>query len=105
MSIDTKDFYLNNEMDNFQYMHIPVHVIPKTIMELYNLQPLVHNGKVYVEIQKGMYGLKEARAIANQKLVPILAKADYHQSKHTPGLLKHATKDICFCLLVDDFGI
>ena len=105
MSIDIKDFYLNNEMDNFQYMHIPVHVIPKTIMELYNLQPLVHNGKVYVEIRKGMYGLKEAGAIANQKLVPILAKAGYRQSKHTPGLFKHETKDICFCLVVDDFGV
>ena len=29
----------------------------------------------------------------------------YHESKITPGLFKHETRDISFTLVVDDFGI
>jgi len=86
-------------------MHIPLRLLPQRIIDLYNLESLAINGKVYVEIRKGMYGLPQAGIIANQKLVPILAKAGYHQSKHTPGLFKHESRPISFCLVVDDFGV
>jgi len=105
MSMDIKDFYLNTEMQHYEYMFIPVKMIPQAIFDLYNLAPLVINGKVYVEIRKGMYGLPQAGRIANDKLVPILAKAGYHQSEHTPGLFKHESRPIAFCLVVDDFGV
>ena len=29
----------------------------------------------------------------------------YQQSKHTPRLKKHDTRQIQFCLIIDDFGI
>ena len=52
-----------------------------------------------------MYGLKAAGRIANDKLLPILEKAGYHQSPYTPGLFKHETRPVAFCLVVDDFGV
>ena len=60
MGIDIKDFYLNNPMKRAEYMRIPVNQIPKKIMDMYDLWPLVHNSAVYVEINKGMYGLPQA---------------------------------------------
>jgi len=44
---------------------------------------------VYVEIQKGIYGLPQAGWIANNQLIPILAVAGYHQAEHTLGLFTH----------------
>ena len=41
-------------------------------MELYELHDLVHNGYVYVEIQKGMYGLPQAGKLANDRLQKFL---------------------------------
>ena len=52
-----------------------------------------------------MYGLPQAGRIANDKLVPILEQAGYIQSDHIPGLFKHKTRPIAFCLVVDDFGV
>jgi hypothetical protein len=69
------------------------------------LGPLVHNGYVYVEINKGMYGLPQAGRIANDKLVPHLANNGYRQCPHTPGLFRHDTRPILFSLVVDDFGV
>jgi hypothetical protein len=72
MTMDIKDFYLNTPMDRYKYMMIPVSLIPKAIFDQYKLGPLVHNGHVYVEIRKGMYGLPQAGKIANDALVPYL---------------------------------
>jgi hypothetical protein len=105
MGLDIKDFYLNNDMSRFECMRIPLSCIPQKIIDLYNLQELVHKGAVYVEIQKGMCGLPQSAKIANDKLVPILQKAGYYQSEHTPGLFKHETRATAFCLVVDDFGV
>ena len=105
MGIDIKDFYLNNPMDRYEYMRIPISQIPPKIIELYNLQPLIHNGAVYVEIRKGMYGLPQAGRIASDALVPKLNAAGYHQSPHVPGLFKHESRPVWFSLVVDDFGV
>lgn len=105
MTIDIKDFYLNTPMTRFEYMRIPTDVIPDDIMNQYNLQALEHNGYVYVEIRKGMYGLPQAGRIANDQLVPYLAQHGYIQSKHTHGLFTHNSRPIAFSLIVDDFGV
>jgi hypothetical protein len=86
-------------------MMIPVKLIPQAIIDQYNLTPLIHNGYVYVEINKGMYGLPQAGRIANDALVPHLAKNGYHQCEHTSGLFRHETRPILFSLVVDDFGV
>ena len=106
MGIDLKDFYLNTPLkDRYEYMRIPVTTIPADIFDLYNLSGLVYNGYVYVEIRRGMYGLPQAGRIANDELLPHLAKHGYHQSKHIAGLFTHETRPIKFCLVVDDFGV
>mmetsp|Transcript_13256 Transcript_13256/g.19065 ORF Transcript_13256/g.19065 Transcript_13256/m.19065 type:complete len:164 (-) Transcript_13256:125-616(-) len=69
------------------------------------LRPLIHKGHVYVEIQKGMYGLPQASKIANDQLIKLLKPHGYTECDITPGLWKHATRSIQFCLVVDDFGI
>jgi hypothetical protein len=50
MTTDIKDFYLNTPMSRYEYMRIPVAIIPELIMQHYDLQKLVHNGSVIVEI-------------------------------------------------------
>jgi Reverse transcriptase (RNA-dependent DNA polymerase) len=106
---EVKDFYLtvNTPMDpkDFAYMRIPIKVIPKEIMDELNLWELVHNDAVYVEVSKGMYGLKQAGRIANDQLTIFLAAHGYAPAPVTPGLWLHETRDITFTLVVDDFGI
>jgi hypothetical protein len=104
---DVKDFYLNTPLNpkDFAYMRIPIKVIPKEIMDEYNLWELVHNDAVYVEVRKGMYGLKQAGRIANDQLTEFLAADGYAPVPITPGLWRHETRDISFTLVVDDFGI
>jgi hypothetical protein len=68
MGHDMKDFYLNTEMEHYEYMRLPIDIIPKEIIDQYNLLPLVQNGYIYIEIRKGMYGLPQAGIIANNKL-------------------------------------
>jgi hypothetical protein len=66
---------------------------------------LVSDGHVYIEVQKGMYGLPQAGILTNQLLARRLAIHGYHQTKFTPGLWQHVTRPIQFTLVVDDFGI
>ena len=52
-----------------------------------------------------MYGLPQARIIAQQLLEERLEKDGYRQSKITPGLWMHDTRPISFSLVVDDFEV
>lgn len=104
-AFDITNFYLNNPMERYEYMRIPIKDIPASIIKQYQLMDIVHNGHVLVEIRKGMYGLPQAGIIANTRLVKHLATFGYHQAEHTPGLFSHETRPISFCLVVDDFGI
>jgi hypothetical protein len=105
MCLDVKNFYLGTPMDSFEYMRIPIKLIQHKIIEQYNLLPLVSDGHVYIEVQKGMYGLPQAGILANQLLARRLAIHGYHQTKFTPGLWRHVTRPIQFILVVDDFGV
>ena len=67
--------------------------------------PLVHHGRIYVELHKGMYGLPQAGILANILLTERLAPHGYYQCRHTPGLWRHKWRPILFSLVVDDFGI
>jgi len=105
MTLDNKDFYLSTNMPHCEYMRIPVSSIPAKTMKLYNLEPLVHRGAVYVEIRKGMYDHPVSGCLANDKLVQILQNHEFVQSDLIPGLFKHKTRPLCFSLVVDDFGV
>jgi hypothetical protein len=92
-------------MSRFEYMRLPLSIIPDEIVEAYNLKALAHDGWIYIEIRKGMYGLPQAGILANKLLQERLAKHGYRPVRHTHGLWRHDTRPITFSLVVDDFGV
>jgi hypothetical protein len=58
--IDIHNFYLNTPLGRFEYMVINLSSLPQETIEKYDLIELWQDGKVYIEIQKGMYGLPQA---------------------------------------------
>jgi len=86
-------------------MFLPVDLILKEIMDVYNLHQLIHNGKIYMAINKGIYGLKEAGVLVNEQLQQHLAPYGYAPIKYTPGLWKHKSNNNIFALIVDDFAL
>ena len=52
-----------------------------------------------------MYGLPQARKLANDDLVAHLAEGGYHPAKYTLDLFTNKQATIQFALVVDDFGI
>ena len=105
LGLDVKNYYLGTPMANYEYMFIPLNQIPQEIIDHYNLHNIVHKGKVYVEIRRGMYGLPQAGILAETQLIHFLGKYGYSPVTHTPGLWRHQWRPIAFCLVVDDFGV
>jgi hypothetical protein len=105
MVLDIKNFYYGTPMDRFEYMKLPLALIPDEIITQYDLNSIASNGYVYLEIRKGMPGLKQAGRIANERLTKHLAKFGYSPVARTPSLWKHATLPTKFSLVVDDFGV
>jgi hypothetical protein len=62
-------------------------------------------GYIYVEILKGMYGLKMAAILAYDQLKAHLVPFGYFPVPQTPGLLRHVDRRTTFTLAVDGFGI
>ena len=52
-------------MASYKYMKLALACIPDKIIEQYNLNTLSSDGWVYLEIHKGMPGLKQASHISN----------------------------------------
>jgi len=65
ITIDIKNFYLETELKDKQYMFISAKLIPEEIMKHYNLYSKIHNGNIYMQINKEIYSQKEAGALAN----------------------------------------
>ena len=57
-------------------MIMPIKLIPQELIDLYDLNTKVENGYVYIEIQKGMYGLPQAGIFADKLLKEKLADHD-----------------------------
>ena len=105
LCLDIKNFYLGTPMDRFEYMKMPLDIFPPATVEQYNLTQHAHNGFVYLEIRKAIYGLPQAGILANKLLRQRLRPAGYYEVAHTPGLWKHVTRPLQFTLTVDDFGV
>jgi hypothetical protein len=86
-------------------MVINLSSLPQETIDKYDLIELEQDRKVYIEIQKFMYGLPQAGILANELLQRNLAKDGYRPMQHTHGLWKHHTRPISFSLVVDDFGV
>jgi hypothetical protein len=71
---------MGTPMESFEYIRIPIKLIPQEIINQYNLLSLVSDGHVYIEVQKGMYGLPKAGILANQLIERRLAIYGYHQT-------------------------
>jgi hypothetical protein len=103
--ININNLYLNTPLGRFEYMVIKLSSLPQETIEKYDLLNLSQDGKVYIEIQKGMYGLPQAGILANELLQRNLAKDSYRPTQYTHGLWTHDTCPISFSLVVDDFGV
>ena len=106
MTADIKYFFLDSPMADPYFICILLKHIPEDIIQQYNLLDLVDaDGYVYIRINKGMYGLKQAAILEYTKLISILKPFGYHPIPHTVGMWQHKTRNTKFCLCVDDFGI
>jgi hypothetical protein len=105
MMMDIKNYYLGTPLPWFEYMKMLLSHFQEEIVQKYHLNALAVDGWVYIEIRKGMYGLKQAGLLANQLLHTRLAPRGYYPARHTPGLWLHHTRPISFTLVVDDFAV
>jgi hypothetical protein len=94
MMMDIKNYYLGTPLPRFEYMKMLLSRFPEEIVIKYNLNALAVDVWVYIEIRKGMYGLKQAGLLANQLLQARLAPFGYYPARHTPGLWLHKTRPI-----------
>jgi hypothetical protein len=105
MMMDITQYYLGTPLPRYEYMRMLLSRFLDEIVDNYNLKALAIDGWVYIEIIKGMYGLKQAGLLANQLLQKRLAPFVYYPDRHTPGLWLHKTRPIAFSLIVDDFAV
>jgi hypothetical protein len=105
MMMDIKNYYIGIPLPRFEYMKMLISLFPDEIIQRYNLNALAVDGWVYIEIRKGMYGLKQAGLLANQLLQTRLSPFGYYPARNTPGLWLHKTRPILFTLNVDDFAV
>ena len=106
LSADIVNYFLASPMKRSEYMKVRLKHLPKDIIDKYNINSIAtSDGFVYVRIDKGMYGLKNAAILAYDNLKANLAKHGYFPVPGTSGLWTHKTRRTRFCVCVDDFGV
>ena len=105
MGADAGNFYLATPMEHYEYMRIPIKLIPQNFIDNYSLMSKVRNEYVYYEIVRGMYRLPQAGKLTNDLLKERLLEKYYFEVDHTPGLFKHKWRPIWFTLTVVDFEV
>jgi hypothetical protein len=96
LMMDIKSYFLGTPLPRFEYMKMLLTRFPEEIVQTYNLNALAVDGWVYIEISKGMYGLKQAGLLGNQLLQTRFAPFGYYPARHTPELWLH---------VVDNFAV
>ena len=78
--------------------------IPQEVLNEYNI---IFDDRdfTYVEIRRGMYGLKESGVIMFDGLVRKLKRFGNEPIPQTLGLWRHTSRKTTFIFCVDDFGI
>ena len=106
MTLDIKDFFLQTDMKDCEYMRINGKYFMSDIRNKYNINKLIANdGYVYCKIKKGMYGLKQAARLAYDDLKKHLSKYGYKPDTLAKNIWTHTERRTKFCLCVDDFGV
>jgi hypothetical protein len=103
--IDINNFNLNTTLGRFKYMVINLLSLPQETIDKYYLIEISQDEKVYIEIQKGMYGLPQAGILTKELLQRNLARDGYRLTQHTHSLWTHNNRPISLSLVVDDFGV
>jgi hypothetical protein len=80
-------------------MVINLSSLPQETIDKYDFLELSQEEKVYIEIQKGMYGLPQAGILANELLQCNLAKDGYRPTQHTNELWTQYTRPLSFSLV------
>ena len=106
-TLDAKDFYLmTDKLQSPEYMWAKLGNIPQATQQQFGLPALATpDGRILIKIIRGIYGLPQAGRLAQAKLFAHLAAHGYKECKNTPCLFRHATRNISFTLVVDDFGV
>ena len=105
-AMDLKDFFLATPMDGPEYMRLHSKYFFDDIQSKYDIDSkLASNGYIYIRINKGIYGLKQAAVLAYNQLVMNLAKNGNSPCPSTTGIWKHKTCKTRFCLCVINFGV
>ena len=106
-TIDIKDFYLGTPLPpgHYEYMRIHRSKLPRETILKHRLDSIFHDDYIYFEVRKCIYGLPQSGKLSQTRLVKHLASHGYHQLPNVPCLFKHATRNITFSLVVDDFGV
>jgi hypothetical protein len=65
MMMDINNYYPGTPLSRFEYMKMLLSRFLMEIIQKYNINTLAIDGWVYIEIRKGMYGLKQAGILAN----------------------------------------
>ena len=87
-------------------MRLNLSYLPDDVIKHYNLtQKVTSDSYVYLEVQKGMYGLPQAGILAHKLLETRLNDEGYTQAKLTPRFWTHKWRPILFTLCVDNFGV
>ena len=69
MTADISNFYLNTPLERPEYIRLKLDDIPEEIVSQYGLRNKVTpGGQVYMEVNKGMYGLPQSGLLANKLL-------------------------------------
>jgi len=92
-------------MERPEYLRVTLKQLPEETIEEFSLDQYIDRGVVYFEVNKGMYGLKQAGLLANDRIVTLFDKHGYKQSKYIPQLFFSEDKSTAFCLVVDDLLI
>ena len=72
-----RNYYLATPLDYPEYVKIKLTNIPQEFIDKYNLHDYFHEGWVYFEIRKGVYGLPQSGSLANNLLETRLLKHNY----------------------------
>ena len=108
-SADASDFYLGADLPSPESIKIHVDTFDSDALDQLNFTPHVKtepSGKRYAccDVLRSTCGLGCSGLLSHLRLLAQLYSFDYIQTD-TPCLFRHATRDIAFCLCVDDFNV
>lgn len=108
-SADISDFYLGADLPDPESLKLYLDTFPEEVLNKLGFTPFIKHdssGKkyIYLDIVKSCYGVGSSGLLSQIRLIAQLCAHDYIQTD-TPCLFRHKTRDITFCLVVDDFAI